>query len=86
MPDLGSAAPAASAARAVLMALGRHALTAAGTALVAHGYVDQQTATSAVEPITEYLAGVLVAAGAAGAWLMHTRWVRAWTAPARALP
>ena len=87
MPDT---APATTAARAVLMALGRHALTAGGTALVAHGWVDQQTATSAVGPIAEYLVGAGLAAGAAGfsafkAWLMHQRWVRAWLAPAQSL-
>ena len=50
---MNDTAPAATAARAVLMAVGRHALTAGGTALVAHGWVDQQTATSAIGPIAE---------------------------------
>jgi len=83
-------APAATAARAIGAALFRHVLTAAGTALVAHGFVDQDTATSAVGPIAEQLLGLTVTIGAASwsalrARLSHTRWADAWhalTAPA----
>lgn len=86
-----ASAPAASAARAIAGAIIRHALTAAGTALVAHGYVDQGTADSAVGPIGEYVLGVAIAGGAAGwgvfrARATHWRWVQAWLAPARPLP
>ena len=63
----------------------RVALTAAGTALVAHGYVDQGTADSAVGPIAEELLGVSITLGAAWwsairARLSHIRWAQAWHA------
>ena len=86
-----SSAPAASAARAIAGAILRHALTAAGTALVARGYVDQGTADSAVGPIGDYVLGSAVAL-AASSWGVfraraeHWRWVQAWLAPARPLP
>lgn len=84
-------APAATAARAIAAALLRHALTAAGTALVARGYVDQATSDTAIGPIGDYIVGAGIAIGATGwgalrARAAHWRWVRAWTAPARPLP
>lgn len=88
---IDASAPAASAAHAIAGAIVRHALTAAGTALVAHGYVDQQTATNAIDPLADYVLGAALAFGAAGwsalhARLMHSRWVLAWKAPAKPLP
>lgn len=86
-----AAAPAASAARASAGAIVRHALTVAGTALVAHGYVDQGTADGAISPIADYELGAALALGASGwgvlrARAAHWRWVQAWTAPARPIP
>jgi hypothetical protein len=78
-------APAATAARAILAAVVRHAITAAGTALVAHGYLDQATADAATSPIADEAVGALMIVGA-GAWgairarLSHTRWAAAWAA------
>ncbi len=87
----GPAGPARTAARAIAAALLRHALTAAGTYLAHRGWVDQETANSAVGPITEELLGAGVALGstcwgALRARASHWRWVRAWLAPAEALP
>ncbi len=84
-------APAATAAKAVAGALLRHAITVAGTALVAHGLVDQQTADSATGPIADYALGGGLAVGAASwaairARLTHSKWVQAIYAPARPLP
>ncbi len=83
-------APAASAANAIAGALIRHGITAAGTALVAHGYLDQQIVDSATDPLADYLLGAGLVAGSAiwsagRASLMHSRWVQAWIAPARPL-
>lgn len=77
--------PAASAARAIALAILRHCLTAAGTALVAHGVVDQGTVNDAVSPIADEILGAVIVAGAAGwswcaAHLSHSRWRRAWAA------
>ena len=88
---MDQAAPAASAARAVAGAILRHALTAIGTALVAHRYVDQATADSAVGPIADYVLGAAIALGASGwgvirARAAHWRWVRALYAPALTPP
>lgn len=88
---MNDTAPAATAARAIAGALLRHVLTAAGTALVAHGWLDEQTASSAVAPIAEFVIGTAVACGAAGwaaarARISHWRWVQAWLAPAKPLP
>ena len=86
-----SAEPAATAAKGIAAALLRHALTAGGAALVAHRYVDQATADSAVGPIGDYVLGAALTLGSAGwgvirARAAHWRWVQAWTAPARPLP
>ena len=86
-----ASAPAATAARAIAGAILRHILTAAGTALVAHGYVDQDTANSAVGPIDDYVLGAAIALGASGwgvirARAAHWRWVRALYAPALTPP
>lgn len=84
MPDVTApAAPAATAAQGIAAALLRHAITAAGSAIVARGWVDQSTATSAVGPLSDYALGVAMMAGAsAWAWarahLTHTRWAEAW--------
>lgn len=83
MPD--APAPAATAARAILAAILRHVITAAGMALVAHGYVDQGTVSNAIEPIAECLLGALIMSGSAGwsaarAFLSHSRWASAWAA------
>ncbi len=83
MPD--APAPAATAARAIAAALIRHAITAAGTALVAHGYVDQGTVNDAVSPIADEVLGVAVVVASAGwsvvrAHLTHSRWAAAWAA------
>lgn len=77
--------PAATAGRAVALAVLRHGLTAAGTALVAHGYIDQGTVNDAVSPIAdEILGAAIVAASAAWSWcaarLSHSRWRAAWAA------
>ena len=86
-----TSAPAASAARAIAGAILRHALTAAGTTLVAHGYVDQATADGAIGPVADYALGTALACASAGwgvfrARAEHWRWVQAWIAPARPLP
>lgn len=78
-------APAATAARAIAGAVLRHALTIAGTALVARGYVDQETAHNAVPPIADYLVGAAMATASASwaglrAWFAHTRFAAAWAA------
>lgn len=83
--------PATSAAKAVAGALLRHFLTMAGTALVARGLVDQQTADTATGAVADYVLGAGLAVAASGwgafrAWASHWRWVQAWTAPARPLP
>lgn len=85
MPN--AAAPAANAARAIAAALLRHALTAAGATLVAHRYVDQATADSAIGPIGDYVLGAALTLGSAGwgairARAVHWRWIRALYAPA----
>ncbi len=77
-----ASAPAATAARAIAAALLRHALTAAGAALVAHRYVDQTTADSAVGPIGDYVLGAGLTLGATGwsairAHAVHWRWIAA---------
>ena len=81
--------PAASAGRAIALAVLRHVLTAGGTALVAHGYVDQDTVDTAVSPIADEILGALIVAGSAcwswwAARLSHSRWRKVWadlTAP-----
>ncbi len=83
--------PTRTAVKAVAGALIRHAITTAGTAFVAHGYLDQQTADSATGPIADYLLGAGLVAGSAmwavaRARIMHWRWVQAWIAPAKSLP
>lgn len=78
-------APAATAARAIALAVLRHLITAAAMALVAHGYLDQVAARGAIEPLAEQLLGLLIAAASAGwsaiaARLSHGRWAAAWAA------
>ncbi|MDH7640529.1 Pam3-gp28 family putative phage holin [Sphingomonas oryzagri] len=89
MNDLPS--PASTAARAIAAAIVRHVITAAGTALVAHGYVDQDTVNGAVSPIADEVLGALLVAGAASwsairARAAHWRWVEALYAPAEPRP
>ena len=86
-----SGAPAATAAKAIAGALLRQAITVAGTALVAHRVVDQQTADSLTGPVGDYVLGAGLALGSAGwsvfrARLMHSRWLQAWIATAKPLP
>lgn len=88
---MNDTAPAATAVRAVLGAIVRHLLGIIGTTLVARGYVDQDTASSASGPIADYVLGALIAIGALGwgafhAWLTHTRFYMAWISPARPIP
>lgn len=84
--------PAATAARAVAGSIIRHGLTIAGTSLVAHGCVDQETVNGAVNPIAEYLVGGGIALAASGwgvlrAHAAHWRWVQAFYAdPPAATP
>lgn len=84
-------APAASAAKAIAGALIRHALTAAGTAIVARGVIDQQTADGITGAAGDYVLGAGLALASAGwgvlrARAVHWRWVQAWIAPAKPLP
>lgn len=83
-----ASAPAATAVRAVAAALLRHVLTVAGTALVAHGWVDQNTADTAVGPVAEEVLGLAITVGAAcwaaiRARIAHSRWAHAWHTPRR---
>lgn len=83
MPD--APAPAATAARAIAAAVLRHVLTAAGTSLVARGYLDQGTVNDAVSPFADEILGALIVCASAGwgvvrAHLSHGRWARAWAA------
>ena len=85
------AAPAATAARAVAGALLRHAITATGTVLVAHGWLDQQTADSVIGPVADEALGIALTLGAAGwagvrARLVHSRWAAAWATLSSAGP
>lgn len=83
MPDVPT--PAGTAARAILLAILRHIITAAAMALVAHGYLDEATANGAVGPIAEQLVGVSIAMvsaswSALSARLSHSRLAAAWAA------
>lgn len=61
MPPTDPATPA----RAIAGALTRHALTAAGSALAAHGGIDQASVTGAVPALADEAVGLaLVGAGA----------------------
>ncbi|WP_242095404.1 hypothetical protein [Sphingomonas sp. CROZ-RG-20F-R02-07] len=87
----GVPTPAATAERAVAGALVRHGLTIAGGYFAHRGWIDQDTASSAVAPIAEQIVGFVVAGGAAGwgalrARATHWRWVEALYAPAPARP
>jgi hypothetical protein len=77
--------PANTAARALLGALVRHMLTAAGTALVTRGIVDQGTVDGVIPMAVEEIVGALIVSGAVGwgqlrAYASHTRWAAAWAA------
>ncbi|UAK23689.1 Pam3-gp28 family putative phage holin [Sphingomonas nostoxanthinifaciens] len=83
MPDLS--APAATAVHALLASFVRHALVAAGSALVTRGIVDQGAVDGFVATMVETIVGTLMVAGATGwaqarAFLSHTRWAAAWAA------
>ncbi|WP_404711471.1 hypothetical protein [Sphingomonas sp. MMS24-J13] len=78
-------APAATAARALLASAVRHALTAAGTALVTRGLVDQGAVDGFMATGVEMVVGALIVAGATcwgqfRAWMSHGRFAAAWAA------
>lgn len=80
-----AAAPAATAARAIIGALVRSLLKVLGAALVTRGLVDQGTIDGAVPMLVETIVGAVLVGAASGwsvgrAWLVHTRWARAWRA------
>lgn len=62
----GISAPAATAARAIADAIARHAITAAGSAIVARDYLDQAAVDGATGPITDYALGGALLAAASG--------------------
>ncbi|UAK24170.1 Pam3-gp28 family putative phage holin [Sphingomonas nostoxanthinifaciens] len=72
-------APVATAVHALLASLVRHALVAAGSALVTRGIVDQGAVDGFIATMVETIVGTLMVAGATGwaqarAFLSHTRW------------
>ncbi|UAK24333.1 Pam3-gp28 family putative phage holin [Sphingomonas nostoxanthinifaciens] len=78
-------APAATAVHALLASLVRHALVAAGSALVTRGIVDQGAVDGFIATMVETIVGTLMVAGATGwaqarAFLSHTRLAAAWAA------
>ncbi|UAK25665.1 Pam3-gp28 family putative phage holin [Sphingomonas nostoxanthinifaciens] len=58
-------APAATAVHALLASLVRHALVAAGSALVTRGIVDQGSVDGFIATMVETIVGTLMVAGAA---------------------
>ena len=91
MTDTAPAAPAATVARALLGSATRHLLTAAGTALVTRGIVDQGTVDGVMPMAVEIVVGAALATFSTGwgqfrAFASHTRWARAWAALRTANP